>query len=727
MCRTLPIGLAYCDRELKFVYVNDYMAGLNGKPAEEHVGRAFREMAPPAVADYAEPMMRKVLETGEPLVDWEVSLPDRNQRTRDWLIQYHPAREGGAVVGVHIIVQEITEHRQMDRVLQATEELFRETFEQTSVGIAHVGLDGRWLRVNRRVCEITGYQAEELARLTYHDITHPEDHELENHLGYANLIAGKVQRYSLEKRCIRKDGKIAWTYVTGSLMRDADGKPLYVIAVIEDITSRKQAEEELAEGKERLQASLDASMTGTFRWDIHTNALQWDRNLDCLFGLAPGQTIRSLDQFIAMVHPEDRPGVVHRSELCAKQGADFEMEFRVIWPDGSVHWLYDRGKTFLDEDELPEYMTGACVDVTERKAAQKALEISEERLRLALESGGSGTFEWDMANDTSLWSEELQKLYGFAPGEFGSTYGAWRECVHPDDLPQAEKAVAQAMKTGDFATEWRIFRRDTGEIRWMAAHGRVLHDENGKPVRMLGINIDVTERKRAEAALRVSEKLAATGRLASTLAHEINNPLAAVTNLIYLLRSNPALDDLAAQQLAMADSEIRRVSHITRKLLSFHREPVRPVPVELPSILDEVAELYRPKLLEKRLQVKTDHREVQSITAYPGEMRQVFANLVGNAIEATPKGGRLWLRVTPGANGTVRVLIADSGPGIPRENIARIFEPFFTTKGEKGTGLGLWITRDLVSKHGGHIRVRSGARGTCFVVSLPVQPHIAGI
>lgn len=726
--RSLPIGLAYCDKELRFVYVNEHLANLHGKPATEHLGRTFREMAPPVVADYAEPVLRRVLKTGEPVVDWEVRLPDRNMRMRDWLIQYYPVIEGGEVTGVHAIVQEITEHRQVDRMLQEAEELFRATFEQTSVGIAHVGLDRRWLRVNQRICEITGYKAEELLGRSYHDITHPEDRDLEDQLGYANLIAGKVQRYSLEKRYIRKDGKVAWAYVTGSLMRDADGAPLYEIAVIEDITARKQAEEELEEGKERLQAALDASTTGTFRWDIRSNTLEWDRNLDRLFGLAPGQTACSLDQFVAMVHPDDRLGVIHRNDLCATQGADFEMEFRVIWPDGSVHWLYDRGKTFLDDEGLPEYMTGACVDVTERKAAQEALKTSEERLRLALTAGASGTFEWDVVNDRSFWSDELERLHGFAPGEFRGNYQAWRECVHPDDLRYAEHAVEQALKGGDFTTEWRIFRRDTGEIRWMSARGRVLLDESGKPVRMIGINVDLTDRKRAEAALRVNEKLAATGRLASTLAHEINNPLAAVTNLIYLLRANPALNEVAAQQLAMADTEIRRVSHITRKLLSFHREPTQPVLVDLPLLLDEVAELYRPRLQEKRLEINSEHKQVPPITAYPGEMRQVFANLVGNAIEATPEGGRLRLRVNAGRGGTVRVLVADTGPGIPRENVARIFDPFFTTKGEKGTGLGLWITRDLVSKHGGQIKVRSSKRGTCFIVLLPVQtkPQAAG-
>jgi PAS domain S-box-containing protein len=248
---TLPVGLAYHDRELRYVYVNEYLANLNGRPAAEHAGRSFREMAPPAVADYAEPLLVRVLETGVPLVDWEVSLPDlkHKERTRDWLIQYHPVRESGVVTGVYSIVQEITEHRQMERLLESNEELFRATFEQTSVGIAHVGLNGNWLRVNQRVCEITGYKEEELLQLSYHDITHPDDRVLEDELGYKNLVAGKVQRYSLEKRCVRKDGKIAWVYVTGSLMRDSTAKPLYEIAVIEDISARKRAEAELRKAK----------------------------------------------------------------------------------------------------------------------------------------------------------------------------------------------------------------------------------------------------------------------------------------------------------------------------------------------------------------------------------------------------------------------------------------------------------------------------------------------
>jgi signal transduction histidine kinase len=276
------------------------------------------------------------------------------------------------------------------------------------------------------------------------------------------------------------------------------------------------------------------------------------------------------------------------------------------------------------------------------------------------------------------------------------------------------------MKSGNLTSEWRIFRRDTGEIRWMSARARVQFDASGKPVRMVGINVDVTDRKRAEAALRITEKLAATGRLASTLAHEINNPLAAVTNLLYLLRANPQLDAVAAQQLEMADTEIRRVSHITRKLLSFHREPTQPMMVDVELLLKEVVELYLPRLHEKRLTIRTEHKKVPPITAYPGEIRQVFANLVGNAIEATPHGGHLRVRVNASPGGAVCVLVADTGPGIPRENLARIFEPFFTTKGEKGTGLGLWISRDLVTKHGGQIKVRSGSRGTCFIVSLPI-------
>ena len=601
----------------------------------------------------------------------------------------------------------------------------------------------------------------------------------------------------------------------------------------------------IRESGERLRAALDAAATGTFRWDIRTNDLVWDRNLNRLFGLAEDDKVQNLNRFLSLVHPDDREHVVEGCRQCATTGVDFDMEYRVVWSDGTIHWLYDRGKTFFDVEGAPAYMTGACVDITERKLNEIGLRVSEETLRLALQSGASGTFEWNIVENINKWSPEIEELYGFPRGGFPGRYEDWRVCVHPDDLPQAEEAARTSFETGDLSAEWRIYRRDTGALRWMSARGKVLHDGSGTPIRMIGLNTDITERKsidqelrrsaqilnqihdaviatdlagiitlwnngaelqfgysaeeavgqnismlyfpedreellnrilhplgtkgmhelevrnrrkngseffgnlslstlndengipigiisytmdltekkRAERALRVSEKLAATGRLASTLAHEINNPLEALTNIIFLIRHCNVRGKEMQDSLEMAESELTRISNITRNLLSFHRQPIQPVNVALPSLIDEVLSLHRAKFDAKHISVHTRVRQDGMLRAYSGELRQVVSNLVTNAIEAAPVGGRIRVGVsTTGAKHArcIQLTIADNGQGIRKEMIGQIFEPFYTTKGDKGTGLGLWVTKDLVEKHGGKIIVRSSTLGTCFVVRIPV-------
>ena len=850
--RSVPVGLAFLDHELRYVYINEMLAKCNGVPAEDHIGRTVREILPPELANKIEPLLRSVLESNRPVINLELSFPlgSGSGESHDWLVDYFPVTVNGQR-GLHAVLLDITDRTRVERELAAAESRFRATFEQNAIGVAHVSLDGRWLDVNQRLCEIVGYSREELLQLTFADITHPEDMDEQVLAGYRDLLDQRASRYHLEKRYIRKDGEIIWVSLSGSLMRDEHGTPQFEICVIEDITTNKIVEAKFAEGRERLQAALDASQTGTFRWNILTNELDWDENLDALFGLAPGSTAKSLDQFIGLVHPDERAGVIERCQRCANEGADFEMEFRVIWPDGSTHWLYDRGKRWASADGKHVYMTGACVDITERKAVSEALRNSEERLRLAMSAGQSGSFEWDIVNDVNRWSPEIESLYGLKPGTFPGTYDAWCQYVHPSDLSQAEEKARWSLVSGELDAEWRILRADTGEVRWISARGKVLFDEHGKPQKMIGINLDITrdkmlqqelrrnaqildqihdaviatdlrghitlwnkgceqrlgytademmgkyvgaiyrtqdqeflrgevilplqqkgrhevevrqvrkdggdffahlslsmlndengmpigmigyamditERKKAEAALRMNEKLAATGRLASTLAHEINNPLAAITNVLYLLRHKRGLDEETQAQLAMADEELRRVSHITRNLLSFHREPVSPVAVHLPTIVADVLVLYRPKLLEKQIDVSTELDENATILAYPGEMRQVVSNLVNNAIEASPAGSQLQIRVScASVNGhgpRARILIVDQGPGIATHLKQQIFEPFFTTKGEKGTGLGLWITRELVQKHSGRILVRSSCKGSCFIVDLPANRAMA--
>jgi PAS domain S-box-containing protein len=238
---------------------------------------------------------------------------------------------------------------------------------------------------------------------------------------------------------------------------------------------------------------------------------------------------------------------------------------------------------------------------------------------------------------------------------------------------------------------------------------------------------NITEKKRAEQALVRSEKLASVGRMAATIAHEINNPLAAAMNALYLVWSSPEVPDSARTNLDLAEQELERVAHITKQTLGFYRETGNSTTVQLPDLLDDVLMMYGPKLNNKNASVERRYRCGASVYAIEGEVRQVVSNLIANGIDAMPQNGTLYVRTSgpSTANGLpamVQLTIADNGSGIPPENMRQIFEPFFTTKQSVGTGLGLWVTKELVRKHDGKLRVRSRVgEGTVFVIWLPTE------
>lgn len=372
--------------------------------------------------------------------------------------------------------------------------------------------------------------------------------------------------------------------------------------------------------------------------------------------------------------------------------------------------------------------------IRERDRTQEALERSKEALDLTHQASGIGVWEWNLQSGELTWSKEISTLHGFPPETFDGRYATWLASVHPEDRDQVNAAVTQAISdsTG-YQAEYRNIHPD-GSIRWMEARGQVYHAA-GRPLRMLGVAMDVTARKQAEEALRASEKLAATGRLAASIAHEINNPLASVTNILYLLNKNRSLDHDGRQFVALAESELARVTHITRQTLAFYRESTHPQVVNLRETLDEVVDLYERNISERQISIDRRYEFTGDTLGYAGELRQVVSNLVLNAIEAVPQEGTIRIHLyrtrdflLDGRQG-VRLVIADNGPGIPHELRSRIFEPFFSTKEEKGTGLGLWVSQGIIHKHGGRIRVRSSVRpeqsGTVFSVFLPTD-HFAG-
>jgi signal transduction histidine kinase len=240
---------------------------------------------------------------------------------------------------------------------------------------------------------------------------------------------------------------------------------------------------------------------------------------------------------------------------------------------------------------------------------------------------------------------------------------------------------------------------------------------------------DITAQKHSEDVLRRTEQLAVTGRLAATIAHEINNPLSAVMNLLYLLRKPLEQDPVGSAWLASAQKELQRVADITRQTLAFYRESTRPAEIDVCALVREIEDLFSAKLRASSLRLQLDMDCSARPSAFAGELRQAMSNLLANAIDAAPPGSAILFRIRKQISGNVpgvRISIADRGPGIPRAFYSELFKPFASTKGGHGTGLGLWVARSVVARHNGKIRFRSTTRGpnkgTVFSIFIPLQP-----
>jgi PAS domain S-box-containing protein len=368
--------------------------------------------------------------------------------------------------------------------------------------------------------------------------------------------------------------------------------------------------------------------------------------------------------------------------------------------------------------------------IAETKRAQEMLERGKESMQLAQQYVGIGIWEWDLQTGELAWSDEIRRLHGIEVEKFDGRYESWMESIVAEDRQQVHQSITNAMASNsEYEVQYRVYMADK-TLHWLEARGRIIVIGD-MPVRMLGVAMDVTSRKAAEQTLRQSEKIAATGRLAASIAHEINNPLASVMNALYILRTNSKMPESALVYVKTAEEELARVVHITKQTLGFYREISSPVMSSVPQLFEEVLAAYDARIEQGQITVHRDFSDVGPLAAFPSELRQVFSNLVLNAIEAISGPGNIYIRVRYGHDGQeregIRVIVADDGCGISQENMPQIFEPFFTTKDSKGTGLGLWVSQGIVQKHQGSLRVRSrtdeARHGTCCSLFLPFAIH----
>ena len=365
------------------------------------------------------------------------------------------------------------------------------------------------------------------------------------------------------------------------------------------------------------------------------------------------------------------------------------------------------------------------------------LQESRESYRITLTSLGDAVVATDASGNVSFLNPVAEQLTGW---DYQAARGRpLHEVLRIIDertrteLEDPGALVRRSQPVVNVSSHVALISRSGQEYPLELTGSPILNDRN----QLVGVVVvfrDITQRRQTEQTLRSSERLALAGRLSATIAHEIRNPLDTVSNLIYLLRHEEDPSNASSQYLELASDELARIAQITGQLLTFHREAQAPVEVNLADVLQSVLVLFAPQIRKAHVDVEQRFEAVPLVRGFPGELRQVFSNLVGNALDAMPNGGKLILHLRKSSQASdvtrlgVRITILDTGAGIPPGVRKNLFAPFFTTKGEKGTGLGLWVSRGLIEKHEGTIhlasRMRAGKNGTAFSVFLPFEQEL---
>ena len=632
--------------------------------------------------------------------------------------------------------------QQAERALRESERRYRMLMEHASDGILISDSEGHITTVNSRLCEMLDRSREELVQMNIKDLVTPADLRTRPVMFHDEIEGKSVIR---ERWFRRKDGSVIPVEVSARALEDGT-----IQGIVRDITERKRAEDALRRSEERFRTVARATNDTVWDWDLLTQQVWWNEGMQLMFRYAREEIGTDSTWWRERLHPEDTERVMTGLKEAVESGEQFWWdEYRFRRGDATYAYIFDRGYIVRDDQGTAVRMIGAMMDITERQQSEEALRASEEQYRALFDT-----------NPLPLWVLDPQDLrflavnlaavqhYGYSQEHFLEM--TLRDLCPPeskgsvDDLQVRLSAEAEATRLGSLGT-WTHVRWDGSRAEAELTATRLMF--RGRPAILLLAN-DITERRRAEDALRQSEeqlrqwqKIEAVGRLAGGIAHDFNNLINVISGYGQMLLRRLNGDDVSRKNLDEILKASERATALTRQLLAFSRKQERqPRLVDLSRVVSGMGDMLRRLIGEDVELMLLCPAQIGMVKADPGQIEQIIMNLAVNARDAMPKGGELEIetaevdigdayaraRVEVQAGPHVMLAVRDSGCGMDAATQAHLFEPFFTTKPPgKGTGLGLATVYGIVKQSGGHIAVESHVgRGTTFRIYLPRVPHV---
>ena len=606
-------------------------------------------------------------------------------------------------------VQEILQRsRALEQALQESEQLYRSTFEGAGIGVAHVAPDGRWLRVNHKVCEITGYTESELLSARFQDITHPED--LAADLAETQkIIDGTLNTFAMEKRYIRKDGSLVWVNLTVSCVRDAAGQLKHFISVIEDISYRRDSERTRA----RLAAIVETSDDAIVSKDLDGIIRSWNSAATRLFGFTPREAV---GRPITIIIPTELHDEEKRIIARLRKGERIE-HFETV----RMHKSGTRIAVSLSISPMLDsrgHVIGASKiarDITERKQAEDALQESQIRLALALESSRTAIFDWNVVERRGKWNLQMETLYHFNPAGEYITAEEWRSLFHPEDVQRLTDEFESILSSQDkFEFVFRTARPE-GTPKWILSHGRVVRDAKGRAVSLIGTHTDITDRKQAEEVDRVREL---TGKLLHAqdaerrrIARELHD---SAGQILAALQMN-----LTPVRAEAEKSHSRLCASITQsmELIQQLSQELRTVSYLLhPPLLDELglpsALRWYVEGFAERSKINVRLELSDELGRLPVDMEMALFRIIQECLTNIHRhsGSRKATISVLRTEQEVRLDVRDYGRGMPHDS----------SHSYARSGVGIQGMRERVRQLSGQFKIRSHSDGTTISVRFPL-------